>query len=324
MRYRGCRHFVKRMDTHRSPIRRTAPHADLRDSLVFCRINSWLSGRRLVSLPFSDHCEPLVENGAELRALTHRAEGELENERSRYVEIRPLYTDLSAAISLSSSICAYSLHRLDLQPDLETLFKNCHSSTRRNIRRARRERLTYVEGHSQSLLEVFLRLNVSTRRRHQAPPQPKEWFKNLLNCFGESLKIRAAFHVGRPMAAIITLRHRDTVTYKYSCSDAHYKNLGGTHFLMWKTIEEAKHEGLRVFDLGRSEFGNTGLLTFKDRWGGRRSTLSYHRIATSTRSSSHYQTAEPGRTARFGQELISRLPDRALLALGSLVYKHIG
>ena len=34
---------------------------DLENAMVFCRVESWLTGRRLVSLPFSDHCEPLVD-----------------------------------------------------------------------------------------------------------------------------------------------------------------------------------------------------------------------------------------------------------------------
>src|SRR5450755_1829723 len=36
--------------------------APLTNGIVFCRVKSWLTGRRLVSLPFSDHCEPLVNN----------------------------------------------------------------------------------------------------------------------------------------------------------------------------------------------------------------------------------------------------------------------
>src|ERR1700690_2299185 len=45
------------------------PTGHLENGLVFCRINSWLTGRRLVSLPFSDHCEPLVSNRDELNLL---------------------------------------------------------------------------------------------------------------------------------------------------------------------------------------------------------------------------------------------------------------
>ena len=45
------------------------PGAPLNNAVVFCRVNSWLTGQRLVSLPFSDHCEPLVNNSVELDDL---------------------------------------------------------------------------------------------------------------------------------------------------------------------------------------------------------------------------------------------------------------
>src|SRR5205085_3632500 len=32
------------------------PDEELRNGVVLCRVESWLTGRRLVSLPFSDHC----------------------------------------------------------------------------------------------------------------------------------------------------------------------------------------------------------------------------------------------------------------------------
>ena len=34
---------------------------DLLNALVFSAVRSWLTSSRLVSLPFSDHCEPLVD-----------------------------------------------------------------------------------------------------------------------------------------------------------------------------------------------------------------------------------------------------------------------
>ena len=39
----------------------TPATVELTNGWVFCRVFSWLTGRRLVSLPFSDHCEPLVD-----------------------------------------------------------------------------------------------------------------------------------------------------------------------------------------------------------------------------------------------------------------------
>jgi len=34
----------------------TGPESALDNGIVFCQVRSWLTGRRLVSLPFSDHC----------------------------------------------------------------------------------------------------------------------------------------------------------------------------------------------------------------------------------------------------------------------------
>ena len=48
------------------------PGARLTNGVVFCRIKSWLTGRRVVSLPFSDHCEPLVDTADEFDYLLVR------------------------------------------------------------------------------------------------------------------------------------------------------------------------------------------------------------------------------------------------------------
>ncbi len=47
----------------------SAPDEGLTNALLFCVVRSWLTGSRLVSLPFSDHCEPLVEDADQFRAL---------------------------------------------------------------------------------------------------------------------------------------------------------------------------------------------------------------------------------------------------------------
>src|SRR5579864_5449978 len=39
----------------------TSPENELlRNGLVLCTVSSWLTGSRMVSLPFSDHCQPLM------------------------------------------------------------------------------------------------------------------------------------------------------------------------------------------------------------------------------------------------------------------------
>src|SRR5262245_45932529 len=41
----------------------------LKNGIVFCPIKSWLTGARIVSLPFADHCQPLVDGPRDLADL---------------------------------------------------------------------------------------------------------------------------------------------------------------------------------------------------------------------------------------------------------------
>ena len=89
----------------------------------------------------------------------------------------------------------------------------------RKIKRAEREGLTYEEGQSDSLLAKFYQLLLFTRRRHGLPPQPVAWFRNLITCLGDKVKIRVASKDGCPVASMLTLRHKQVLVYKYGCSD---------------------------------------------------------------------------------------------------------
>jgi CelD/BcsL family acetyltransferase involved in cellulose biosynthesis len=300
------------------------PGAQLSTGLVCCRVNSWLTGKRLVSLPFSDYCQPLVDNEADLYAILSALEQELHLEKLLYAEVRPMQK-IEFPTSLRCSSHSYCLHRLDLKPDLDTLFSGFHKgSTQRKVRRAQREGLTYEEGRQEFLLDAFYRLLLLTRRRHGLPPQPRAWFQNLIDCFGEALKIRLAFKNSLPVASILTLRHKRILLYKYGCSDERFHNLGGMHLLFWRAIQEAKNDGLSVLDFGRSDLENAGLVKFKDRWGGTRSILTYCRFSASNHSRGTFAPAGAAWYGKGAQRILSRLPSFILRSAGDLLYRHLG
>lgn len=66
------------------------PEEELQNGLVFCLVRSWLTGRRMVSLPFSDHCQPLVDSPEQLKALLTGLLAESQKEHCGQVEIRPV------------------------------------------------------------------------------------------------------------------------------------------------------------------------------------------------------------------------------------------
>ncbi len=299
------------------------PSGELTNGVVLCRVNSWITGRRLVSLPFTDHCEPLVQETSDratlFQALAGEAHGVSGGPRLKYVEVRPRrgtgWEDPAGSKGES-----FAFHVLDLRPALDDIYRRVHKSThQRKIRRAERESLSYEAGCSEVLLARFYRLLLLTRRRHKLPPQPIQWFRNLIACLGDQLTIRVASKDGEPLASILTLSYRDSMIYKYGCSDARHHSLGAVPFVLWKAIEEAKALGMERLDLGRSDRHNHGLITFKDRWGAEKSELTYLRYSRSRAA----QTIHSSRS-RVLRQAFAWMPDRVLVAAGKLLYRHIG
>jgi len=242
----------------------------------------------------------------------------VKEEKWQYFELRPESGDEWEESVLEKSN-SFHFHVLDLRPAVDDLFRAAHKTAiQQAIRRAERERLEYAEGRSEALLKNFYCLLLATRRRHMLPPQPIEWFRHLIRFLGDRLKIRVASKDGRPVASIVTLSYGDTVTYKYGCSDAASHNLGGTPFLLWRTIREAKEAGATRLDLGRSDSNNAGLITFKERWGALSSTLTYLRHSTSRRrANERYGT-------RFAKQAFAYMPGGLLTVAGRVLYRHIG
>ena len=292
---------------------------ELNNGMVFCHINSWLTGRRLVSLPFSDHCQPLASSVEDLEEIASWLAQQIARKKLKYVEIRPLEHSslLPAGFKHSEK---FVFHKVDLRYDSDTLLKNLHKdSIRRKIQRAEREGLTYEKGSSRALLEKFYPLFVMARKRHGLPPSPLRWFENLLQSLGEAAQIRIASRGERPVAGIFTLTCKKAIVYKYGGSDSRFNNLGGTPFLFWRTMQEAQEAGLEELDLGRTGINNEGLITFKRRLGGIESTLTYWRLPV--RSASAPGT---GRYFDLAKRLFAATPERVRIQLGNLLYRHLG
>jgi len=291
---------------------------ELSDGMLFCRIKTWLSGPRLVSVPFSDHAAILTDEADTLHQIFSLVQDQVKNKICKYIEIRPTTRPTPAPEGFAQSSKFY-WHRLALDKDLDPLYRSFHRDCiQRKIKRAEREKLTYAEGRSEELLHQFYRLFLVTHSRHGTPPQPMSWFRNLIRCLGENLQIRVASKNGVPVASIITLTYKQSMVYKYGCSDAKYHNLGGMMFLFWQAIQEAKVAGLQEFDLGRSDCDNAGLIGFKEHWKAERSTLEYWRYPSESRPYSNQWNV------KLARRVLSRLPVATLPVVGQLLYRHMG
>src|SRR6185437_1205738 len=81
----------------------------LTGGLVFCRIKSWLTGTRLVSLPFSDHCEPLTQTNEELQVIVQQLKRLVAQENWSYFEVRPTSSSTLENVGFQAA-SSYLLH----------------------------------------------------------------------------------------------------------------------------------------------------------------------------------------------------------------------
>ena len=129
----------------------SSPEEDLTNGIVFCRVKSRITGNRLVSLPFSDHCEPLFGDPNELASLLSMLKTDRVQKDTKYVEIRPLHAKLAEQSSFEAAETFWH-HRIDLRTPTDTLFLQFHTNIQRNIKRAEQKFLRYETGRSNELL----------------------------------------------------------------------------------------------------------------------------------------------------------------------------
>jgi hypothetical protein len=298
------------------------PTSDLKNGIVFCRIDSWLTGRRLVSLPFSDHCELLCDSAEDENFLIRDLQTALEKQKWKYLELRPINSSFGQAGRNSDFLAAgsYFLHRLNLRPDLNMVFRGLDKdSVQRRVQHAQRSGLTEKCGRADELLKNFYALFVITRRRHRLPPIPYAWFENLIQCQDKALEIRLAYKDRTAIAAILTLRFRSVVYYKYGCSDARFNKFGAIPWLLWRAIEAGKSNGANQFDMGRTQEDNAGLLAFKNHWVPQPERLVYRKFPKSSAVGSNDRWK-----LQMAKRIFSYMPDRLLMITGRLIYRHIG
>jgi hypothetical protein len=291
---------------------------DFDGMLPFMEVRSWVTGRRGVSLPFSDECPALGEREEVFEALWDAAASHGRARGWKYVEIRCGRQFLPGAVPAST----FFLHELGLSDDKEGLFAALDGAVRRAIRKAENSGIEIETAQSLDAVEVFYELQCRTRRRHGLPPQPFRFFRNIHKYLLMQDKgfLLLARHQDRPIAGAVFLHFGEQSIYKFAASDKRFQHLRANSLVLWRGIQSLAGKGCRVLSLGRTPISNEGLRRFKRAWGCRETSLDYVRYDLRRgRFISHCSSVSrlPNRVFRVMPGFISRLA-------GELLYPHAG
>lgn len=282
--------------------------------LPMMEVNSLLTSRRWISLPFTDHCAPLYRDAGALGELIGGLVDLSHTVGTPRIELRGELPSHPAIQSYSPHV----LHTIELSSDVETVADRIHSMHRRNIRIAERKGVRIELGRKPEHLRTFYDLHILTRRYHGVPVQPRKFFDLLGSRIIEQGLgfVLLAYKDDQCLAGAVFLHWRQTLTYKYGASSREGLSLRPNNLLFWTAIRWGCENGYRILDMGRTGIENTGLRDFKSRWGAEERPLIYSLL------SAEPPKLTPRPLMQTAQTVIRKSPVWVGRMVGELLYKH--
>jgi len=286
--------------------------------IPFMEIRSWLTGRRGVSLPFTDECDLILPEGMTFEEAIDMLREFAKTRRWRTFELR-------GRIQSKEEIPAWSeyyTHELDISRGDDEIFSGFLENVQRNIRKSNKGDLVIDREGSKNNLREFYRLNCLTRRDHGLPPQPFRFFESLWDhvLSKEKGALILARHRGESVAGAVFLHFGRKVIFKYGASDRRFQHLRANNRVMHEAIRSYSGQGFRTFSFGRTDKEHDGLRRFKLSWGCSEDLLRYVKFDVGSASWRHGK----GSSGFPWKNVFARMPVPVLRMIGNLAYSHIG
>lgn len=243
------------------------------NGLPLMEVNSWLTGRRIVSMPFSDFCQPLVSDGKKVDEFAEAFFNWWMKRGQVETQVNWPLPDHQAVFPGEP----YIHHQTDLLPSSEMVFRSFKPKISRFIRQAEHAGVTIRQSSAWEDVALYYSFHLKARKRFGVPAQSLRYFRLLWEKIispGMGY-VLLAYQGERPLGGAIFLHCNKTLTYKYGASDPAYWRLRPNHLLFGYAIRWGCENGYQIFDWGRTDLEDGGLRDFKCGWGSEEQTMHY-------------------------------------------------
>ena len=240
--------------------------------IAYSRIDDLL-GDRLVSLPFSDACDPLPKNGKTWELLFRQL-----SSFGVPIYLRCLDNENAPHDGRFTTAKCARWHHVPVLAEPEAQLRSICPAARRAIRRARREGVCIRTLGKAEGTKEFHRLHVALRKnKYRLLAQPVAFFQSIARRFSavDGWYPLGAFHEGRLIAVTIYLRWRNRLYYKFNASAPESLYLRPNNLLVWEGLELARSLGCTELDFGPSDDNQRGLIRFKRQFGATERELRF-------------------------------------------------
>jgi lipid II:glycine glycyltransferase (peptidoglycan interpeptide bridge formation enzyme) len=285
--------------------------------LPYCIVDD-IRGKRIVSIPFSDFSDALVQSFDEWQELLEPLLDE-----DCPIMLRCLHNNIPLEDKRFALAKQAKWHGIDLAADLDSIWAALHPSARRAIRKSETMGIRVRTAEDGELREFF-NLHLQLRKyKYQLLAQPYCFFENIWKTLVESQKglILLAEYEGKVIGAIVYLAWKDVFTYKFSASHQEELQARPTDILLWEAVKYAKALDYKYLDLGLSDWEQEGLLRFKRKYASEEKAISFLRYEPP-----NYSPPEDkiGSTLSCLTDLFTRLdvPDKVTEEAGNQLYRY--
>lgn len=281
-------------------------------------IPSYLLGRRGVSLPFTDYCDPFIKEDIPFDEIFDYLIEFGKKSQWKHIELR----SGKKIISEENKSKYFFGHTLSLTGDESQVYSGFSNNTKRNIKKATREGVNVRISNSFESLKRYYKLHCLTRKRHGLPPQPFYFFEKI---FDHIISKDHGFVVladieNKSIAGAVYFHFGKKAIYKYGASDLRFQNLRANNLVMWEAIKWYIRNDFTHFCFGRTDLDHEGLRRFKSGWGSKEIIYNYFRYDLLKDT---YKRENP--SSYVGSSKVFRkMPIAFSRMIGSLMYKHVG
>ncbi len=292
--------------------------------LPLCLIESFLTGRRLVSFPFVDRSPLLAVDADSANDLITQAVDVAQEQKVKYLELRTGHHD---AMSERTDLEAENLYvgwSIPLASDPGLIWKGLQKQVQQKIKKAKKLGVQIEIATRREEVMDFYSLHLKTRTaKHGMPTQPKDFFYALWDTFAArgALQVLLAKHDNVPIGGVVLMLSGDTVKVAYTASDQRYLHLAPNNLLWWEAITWSSNNGYKTIDLGRTARDNSGLMEYKRHWGAVQEDLPYFYYPHVAGLAS---TSENSWKYRYYTTCWQKLPLSVSGPLGGYLYRHLG
>jgi hypothetical protein len=284
--------------------------------LPMMEIQSVLTGKRAVALPFTDNCDPLCATRAGFKELFRNAVELGKLRRWKYIEFRGGQKHFNGT---QPSVTFYN-HQVDLPSGENAFFGQLKSCVRRAIRKAEKSGVRVEISRDLDAVKSLYSLHGKCRKKHGLPPQPFVFFKNIhKHILDKNLGVVVLARWKKtPVAGAIFFSNNRSAIYKFRASDENFQQLRGNNLVFWEAIRRFCQQGVKKLDLGRTSTSNEGLRRFKLGWNAEEKTIGYFRFSLQQEKFIPASDESHG----WHNRVFHALPLFASRMIGEALYRH--